>query len=269
MGAIVGFLRTVIEGIVTPFDYLGPFWGLTLLSFLSGVGMLWVVGKTTPQKLVERSRNRMDSAIYEIRLFIDSPKWVLRGVGRLLSHSVLYIAFMLPAFVILAVPLGMMYLSLEIRHGMEPVPVGRNVVVAIELAEGVNGRGLELQVPETLKLTAHPMYVASKNAVYLRMTPTKATTSTLKIVVDGTTVEKQIVSNAAATKMAPDRASGLDLFLSYGAEARLDGPVTGIQVPHESRTESYLGIDMPWWLWWLLVMMVAAFGLRKRLGVAL
>jgi hypothetical protein len=269
MGAIAELIRTSIEGLVTPFDWLGSFWGLTLLSLLSGVGMLWVVGKTTPQKLVERSRNRMDSAIYEIRLFIDSPKWVLRSLGRLMSHSLLYIAFMLPAFVILAVPLGTMYLSLEARHGLDAVELEKPFVVTVELAHGVDGRTLEAQVPAGLELTAPPMYVASKPALYLRMVAHEARTHTLKLAIDGATIRKEIVSDPGATQVSPERASGLDLLLSYGAEAGLSGPVTSISVPHPTKTTSYLGIDMPWWLWWLLLMMVSAFGLRKQLGVAL
>ncbi len=259
----------MIEGVVTPFDWLGPFWGLTLLSFLSGIGMLWVVGKTTPQKLVEHSRNKMDSAVYEIRLFLDSPKWVARSIGRLLAHSVLYIAFMLPAFVILAVPLGMMFLSLEVRHGLEPVALHQPFVVSIDLADGVDGHSLAVKIPASLELSAPPMYVASQHSAYLRLIANEPGTQVLTIDVDGTSANKQIVTDAGATKMAPDRASGLGLLMSFGAESGLSGPIKGIHVPHESKTASYLGIEMPWWLWWLIVMMVAAFGFRKRLGVAL
>jgi len=129
MGAVIGIFRMIMEGILTPFDYLGPFWGLTLLSILSGAGLLWVVGKTTPQKRVEKSRNQMDSAIYEIRLFIDSPKRVGISLVRLMTNSVLYVAYMMPAFVILALPMALMILGLETRHGMEPVSVDKAIVV--------------------------------------------------------------------------------------------------------------------------------------------
>ncbi len=269
MGAIAGILRSGMEALMVPFDLLGPFWGLTLLSILSGIGMLWVVGKTTPQKLVERVRNRMDSAVYEIRLFMDSPKRVGISLGRLLTNSFLYIATMLPAFVILALPLGVMYLSLEARHGFEPIPVGEPFVVSVKLADGVDGRTVSITPEEGGGLTSGPMYAKSESSVYVRAVATKPAISAVRIEVDGRAETKRIVADPEATQMAPDRSSGVDRFLSYGPESGLDGPIASISVPHERRDGSYLGFTMPWWIWWLLLMMVAAFGLRKPMGVTL
>ena len=255
---------------MVPFDLLGPFWGLTLLSLLSGIGMLWVVGKTTPQKLVERARNRMDSAVYEIRLFIDSPKRVAISLGRLMSNSLLYIAAMLPAFVILAVPLAFMYLSLEVRHGFESIPLNEPFVVSVQLADGVDGREVSFTPDEGVEITSAPMYVKSEQAVYVRAVVTQPISTSIHVGLAGRRAEtKSIVADPNAGQMAPDRASGMDLFLSYGSESSLDGPITAISVSHLTKDGRYLGIDMPWWLWWLLIMMIAAFGLRKQMGVTL
>lgn len=269
MGTIANIFRTVIEGVVTPFDWLGPFWGLTLLSILSGIGMLWVVGKTTPQKLVEKSRNRMDSAVYEIRLFLDSPKRVVISLGRLMGNSVLYIAFMMPAFVILAIPLGVMFLSLEARHGLAPIDVDRPFVVSVQLADGIDGRTLSVTPGDNIEVTAPPLYVASNQKVYLRAVAKTEGTLSLHLDVGGRAVEKTIVTDPDATQVTPDRASGIDLFLSYGPEDSLDGPITAISVTHAPKDNTYLGLSMPWWIWWLLLMMIAAFGLRKPMGVTL
>ncbi len=269
MGAIAAIFRSGMEALMVPFDLLGPFWGLTLLSLLSGVGMLWVVGKTTPQKLVERARNRMDSAVYEIRLFIDSPKRVGISLGRLMSNSLLYIATMLPAFLILAVPLAFMYLSLEVRYGLEAIPLNKPFVVSVELADGVDGRKLAFTPEAGLELTSPPLYVKSEQAVYIRAVATKPVSSDLHLDLGGRTETKRIVADPNAEQMAPDRASGIDLFTSYGSERPLDGDITAISVPHETKDGRYLGINMPWWIWWLLLMMIAAFGLRKRMGVTL
>jgi hypothetical protein len=270
MDALTGILRGATELVVTPFDYLGAFWGLTIFSLLSGVGMLWIVGKTTPQKAVEHARNKMDSAVYEIRLFLDSPKRVLISLGRLIVNSILYVAYMMPAFLILAPPLLLVFLHLEPRHGLEPVPLNTPFVVSVDLADGVDPRSLTVGPDhDGLEITAPPMVVASKNAVYLRAVATKKGTLDLPIEVDGTTVRKEVVTDPAATEVAPDRSSGWDLWLSIGDEARLSGPVTKISVPQEASDPSYFGIHMAWWVYWLILAMISAFGLRKRLGVNL
>ena len=258
-----------MESLVGLFDHLGPFWGLTLLSILSGIAMLWVVGKTTPQKLVERARNRMDSAVYEIRLFLDSPKRVVISLGRLMSNSLLYIAAMLPAFVILAVPLAFMYLSLDARHGLEAISVDQPFVISVQLADGVDGRTVTVTPDDGIEITSPPLYVASKNAVYVRAVARRPVASAVHVDVAGRVETKIINANPDAEQMAPDRASGMGLFVSYGPESAVDGDITAIRVPHQTKDGRYLGINMPWWVWWLFLMMVAAFGLRKPMGVTL
>lgn len=270
MGSIADILRLCIEGVLTPFDYLGPFWGLTLLSLLSGVGMLWVVGKTTPQTLVEKSRAKMDSAVYEIRLFLDSPKRVFISLGRLIGHSLLYIAYMLPAFVILAVPLGLMYLSLETRHGMDALPLNTPFVVEVQLESGADGRKLSATHTEGLEITAAPLVVESEGRVYLRAEAKTKAAHSIYLAMNGQrAVEKKIITDPDALQMQPQRTKGLDRFYSYGPEDAPDAPIAAVSVTHPAKDGSYLGISMPWWLWWLLLMMISAFGLRKQLGVTL
>ena len=176
---------------------------------------------------------------------------------------------MMPAFVILALPLTFMYLGLETRHGLVPIPTNQPFVITIDLADGIDGNGLASSTSAGLEVTAPPLYVASEQAVYVRAELRKPSTETIVLTLDGSKVEKQIVGDANAAQMAPDRASGIDLFISYGPEADLDGSITGISVAHKAKDNSYIGIGMPWWLWWLTLMMIAAFGLKKRMGVAL
>jgi len=269
METIARILRRGMEGLLTPFDLLGPFWGLTILSVLTGIGMLWVVGKTTPQKLVELARAQMDSAVYEIRLFLDSPKWVLDSLGRLIENSMIYIASMLPAFLILAIPLGIMFLSLEARYGLEPIAVGKSFVISVKLADDVDGRQVQFQADKGVEITSPLMYVASEHMVYARAKATSKTNSSVTVAVGKQRARKSIVTNPQSLQMAPERSSDLDQFFSFGPEPPVGGDIVSIQVPHQSRHRRYLGISMPWWLWWLGVMMIAAFALRKPMGVTI
>lgn len=270
MGAVAAAIRTLLEGILMPFDWMGPFWGLTLFSLASGVFMLWVVGKTTPQKRIESSRNKMASAIYEIRLFLDSPKRVLISLGRLLYSSFAYVGWMLPAFVVLILPLGLLYLHLEVRHGLDALPTGRPFVVAVDLAEGAKGRSLKVPGEQDgLEITAPPVVVEDEGRAFLRVVAREKGVLKLRFEVEGATVTKSIVTDPEALQMAPERSSESGLWLSFGSEERLDGPVSAISVLHPARDTRYLGIAMPWWVYWMVLSMVAAFGLRKPMKVAI
>jgi len=209
-----------MEGLMRPFDMLPPMLGLCLLSLLTGIGVLWVVGKTTPQQTVKHARDRMDSAVYEIRLFLDSPKRVVLSLGRLIFNSVVYIASMLPAFIILAIPLGMMALSLESRYGLAPLQQNTPVVVQVELAPEALGRELRVEAGPGLSITSPLMFVEDTHEVFFRMEAHQPTNSTLTFQLGDEVVHKDV---SLEPNVAPDRASGLARFTSLGQKQVFKG----------------------------------------------
>ena len=61
------------------------------------------------------------------------------------------------------------------------------------------------------------------------------------------------------------------IWLSYGDEAPLDPElgIAAIAVEHPPAPQSWLGLPMPWWVYWLIVSTVFALLLRRPMGVVL
>lgn len=243
------------------------------MSIVTGVILLVVVRYTTPQRWVETARARMTSAIYETRLFLDDPKRVLIAQGRLLAWSAAYITTMLPAFVVVAVPLGLLYLHLDARHGLLPLPMNRDFVVRVELVEGRDPGTVSLgALPEGITATAAPVRSAALGRVYFRLRATREGAFELPLRTGDTTTSKRLVASTGdrpATAVSPVRGGGLALLWLATLEPPLDGtgPIASVSVAHEGRTDTWLG--MPWWLYWLLVATLAALVLKKPLRVTL
>lgn len=274
MDTILHGLRSAFEYGLAPFDALPPFWGLTLISLLSGVAMLWVVGRTTPQRRIEVARARMASAIYELRLFLDSPRRIFAAQGRLLLWSFAYVAYMLPAFLLLSLPLGILFLQLEARHGQAPLPLNTPIVVKISLdadRAGALAGDLLMEPPAGVRVTAPPLRVLDERLVYARVVITEPGTHDLVVRAAGTPVSKRLSADPGAIQVAPERTRGAGLLVSYGNEAPLPraAGIASISVPHPAMPDSRLGVPMPWWLYWLLVATVAALALRRPMGVEL
>jgi hypothetical protein len=272
MDTLIHGLRTGIEYGMGPLDALPAFWALTLLSAVSGVFMLWVVGKTTPQRRVEIARSRMASAIYEMRLFLDSPGRIVRSQARMLGWSFAYIGYMLPAFVILTLPLGLLFLHMEARYGQAALPTGVPLVITVsmepgsELAEIAPG-----ELPDGVRVTAPPMRVVDEGRVYLRVVIDQPGTYALPVRVGDAVVEKRLVADPAAPEMNAERCRGACLLASYGDETPLPGElgIASIAVEHPDADPAWVPMGMPWWLYWLLVATVAAFALRRPMNVTL
>ena len=45
--------------------------------------------------------------------------------------------------------------------------------------------------------------------------------------------------------------------------------MTGVTILHTARTQSWGGVDLPWWLVWLLIATAVALAFKRRFGVTL
>ncbi|ACY14831.1 hypothetical protein [Haliangium ochraceum] len=278
MDSLIYALRTGIEYALAPFDALPPFWALTLLSLLSGVFMLWVVGKTTPQKRVEVARARMASAIYEIRLFLDSPGRIIKSQGRLLGWSFAYVGYMMPAFILLSLPLGLLFLHLDVRYGQEPLPTAAPIVVQVSLSDADEASAAALaatiapgELPAGIVSTAPPVRVLDEGRVYMRVRVDQPGSYLLPVRVGDAVVEKRLDAAPGAEQVSLERCRGACLWASFGYEEPLpDGlGIDSIAAVHPPAPDTWEGVPMPWWVYWLLLATIAALALRRRMNVTL
>lgn len=262
-------LRALAGLVVTPFAWLPATLGLGAFAVASGAGMLWVLGKTTDQRRLERARDRMVSAVYEVRLFLDTPGRVLRAQLRLLGASAVYVGFMLPALLVLAPPLLLLVPQLELRFGLGPLRAGEDALVRLDLAEGTEGPSVTVVETPGVRPTAPLLHVEDERALYLRVRIDEPGTRSLRVRVGGHDVEKLLVAGPTTRSVSAERSSGLRDALALGTEPSLaaqDG-LTRIRVQHPAPPGRFLGARMPWWLYWLAITMLTALALRRRMGV--
>jgi len=265
---MLNLLRRSCEGLLSLLDVLPASVSLTVVAVVTGAALLLIVRYTTPQKWVEIARARMSSAIYETRLFLDNPARVLIAQGRLALWSALYIGTMIPAFVLAAVPLGLLYLHLEARHGLEPLPLHRDVVVRV-FAEDADAIAFGTW-PEGVKATAAPVRARthSGEVVFQRLQVERPEEFDLELFVEGQPLTKRLSADPAAPR-SPERARGFDLLASLTTEPALPGTssVQRISTWHEPSTQTWLGL--PWWGYWLGIATASALILKRPLGVSL
>lgn len=271
MNTVLHWLHQLAELVLFPFDLMPDWLGLLVFSILSGAGMLWVFGKTTPQTHLERARDKLLACVYEIRLYIDSPRRVIVAQSKLIYYTLLYTVLMLPAFVVLTIPLGLIFVHLELRWSLDPLPTNESVVIKVALEDGVDGRKVEGVESDGISITAPPLYVEEEDLVYLRAELAEAERYTLTIDVDGTEVTKQLDASADTLMRSAEAGSGPDLLYLYTGEPPIDADagVDWISVDHEWADQTWYGVAWPWWVPWLIIATVTAFALRNRMRVVL
>jgi hypothetical protein len=243
---------------------------LALVAAITAWIMLAVVRRASPQRLVQRARDRMAAAIYEMRLFLDAPGRVLAAQGRLLAWIAVYLASLVPAALLLTPPLGLLYLHLEPRHGLAPLAAPATLVARIDLAPGIDGRAVTVSADDGLAITAPILYAEDQQALHVRLAVRRPGTHRIDVRAGESSVSKRIVADPRAAVVLPERTRGLAYLWSLGSEPPPGtDSIRAVSIPHPERPQSWLGLAIPWWLYWLGLATLLALLLARRRGVAL
>jgi hypothetical protein len=270
MERIAYAVRCGLELLLRPFDQLPPALALPAVAVPSGIAIVWAIGRLSARRPLARARDRMSAAIYEVRLYADEPVRILAAQAALLRWSAVYLLHLLPALLLLAGPLALLLLHLETRFGLAPLPVGEPVLVRLEFVPGAQVlTAAPAALPSGLAVTAPVLVIEEERRAYVRVVATRPGSHALPLQVGGVAVRKQLV--AAGGPAMPERRTGASLLWAPGVEPPLPAAagLAAIRVVHPPARQRWLGLAMPWWLYWLLLATLTAVVARRPLRVPL
>src|ERR1051325_2383847 len=114
---------------------------LIVVAAATGVLSALVLRRTTDPVRLKRARKRIAAHLLELRLFFDEPVLVWRAQVELLLENVRFIRLLLPAILLVAVPLWWVILQLEFIYGLRPVRPGESALVTAQLTRPIQPIG--------------------------------------------------------------------------------------------------------------------------------
>jgi len=279
MANINAFMRSVFDALLGPFSGLSPWVGLTLVSVVVGVVALFVFKYTSNQAALEAIKRRIHAGLFEIRLFNDDLRAILRASFDILRHNLTYFRLSLAPVVWLLVPLALVFAQLQFHYGYEGLHLGEAVLVRADLAENWKEAGVadgtgrpaaELVAPTGVRVEAGPHWTPEKGELAWRIAAEQVGRYELTLRLGGESYTKTLVAGNGLARRSPVRTDhGFLAQLLYPAEPPLpaDSPLTAIHVAYPEGGIGLFGWAAPWWLIFLLLTFVVAFALRGPLGV--
>jgi len=241
------------------------------ISVLVGVAMLWVFRRTSNQKAIAASKRRIQACLYEMRLFTEEPSLVWKAQVGLLTGNLQYLALMLLPAIVMTVPMIAVFAQLEAIYGMDALPVGVEAIVTMQMKTGMDAAIAppSLQAPPQIRIESPAVRILTDRQVTWRIRPHAPVSGQIRITLpDGVAFEKKIEAGAGLHYLADRRVSGLLDYVFHPAESRLPaGTVDWIEIRYPPATVHWLGIDLHWLIWLLLISSVTALLLKNRFGV--
>lgn len=280
MSVINGLLRPVFDLLLTPFRSLPPIVGLIVVSLVGAVGMLLVFKATSNQDKLEAVKRQIHACLFEIRLFSDDVRAILRAQVEILVHNAKYLSLSLVPMLWMIVPLTLVVAQLQFHYGYEGLAPGQDFLVKVQLAEsdagsagpGATRPAASLEAPRGLKIETPAVWIPSERELAWRLRAEEQGDYDLTFKLGGQEYKKSVQVSSIVRRRSPVRyASGFWNNLLYPAEDPLpkDGPIAAISVGYRDASVPLLWWPMPWIVVFFILSIAFAFALKGRMGVTL
>jgi hypothetical protein len=260
---------------LAPFASWPPLLVLIVISAVAGVAMTVVFRHTSNQQALRTVAKRTKAQLMCLRLFKDDLGVAIRCQGSVLKAIGGRLWLSLPPMLVLIVPFVFILTQLALRYENRPLAPGETVITTLHLTEeGWNERDtVLLSAPRGVTVETPALRDEAEKAIYWRLRLDEPTAEPLSFRVGYYEAEKSLIGTADGDRLCAVsyRRPGdgfWDRLLRPGEPGfDSDWPVCGIDVRYPVRSTPIFGIDVPWWLSFLLLCMIAALIARPFLKV--
>lgn len=260
-GALLGLAQLLPEWLA------GALFGALCAPFA-----LLVFRYTSNQAAIERTRDRIQAHLLELRLFGDDLRLALRAQRHILRDNLAYLArAALPALV-LAGPFTLALVQLEARYALRPLAPGEHGIVRVELREDTvaSAQRAEIRVPRGLTLETAALRKDQAREIAWRVRADLPGRYLVEIRLGDQVYERRVLVDGARSALARRVcASGDVATLLAPSERALPaaGPVRCIEIDYPARSVALGLSDAAWWF--LGGSLALGFALRRPMGVHL
>jgi len=273
-------LRPLFDLLQAPFAGMPAFVGVLVWSIPVGVFALWVFGKTSNQVRIAEVKRRIHAGLFEIRLFNDDLRAIMRAQWQILGHVLHYQALALKPMIFILPPLVLVMVQLHQFYGFRGLQPGDRALMTVQLDPAATTTAarpeIALDVPEGLHVDTGPVWVPSLAQISWELGVDAEGDYDLPITVDGETASKSLRATDRLIRLSPERPPRTFTGqLEWPSEQPLEttGAIRSITLGYAEGTIGFLGLEFEWSFAWMVVFfvltMVIALVLRKPMGVEL
>jgi uncharacterized membrane protein (DUF106 family) len=277
MSLVNAALRPVFDLLLAPFSGLPPMVSLVLVSLVTAVLMLIVFKRTSNQAALADVKRRIHAGLFEIRLFNDDLRAILRAQNEILRTNVTYLKHSLVPMLWILPPLVLVIAQLQFHYGYEGLRPGGTTLLTVDLepkavSAGVRPRA-HLDLPPGLRADSGEVWIPAESQLAWRLVPESDGDFEIGVAIDGAEpVTKSVRVTDRTVRLSPVRVDRTFLSqLIYPAESPLPStsPVKSIRLDYPDREVSVLGFGMHWMIPFFVLSIVFAFALRGWMKVTI
>lgn len=245
----------IFDVLFLPFRGMSPWVGMILISFLTGLLMLFVFKWTSNQQGIQKVKNRIKAHLLELRLFKDSLSQSLRSQGNILRCNLTYISYSVKPMLVMIIPLVLILIQLNFWFGYESLTPNESTILKIKMTKDQNPleTRIAIQPSSGLVMETPPLRIEESHEINWRFSATEKGNQQFIITIDGESITKHVsVSQKPLTKISPLK-TGKKFFdqVMYPTELPIKSqiPIRTIEIQYPTKSMNLFG----WKLHWIIV----------------
>jgi uncharacterized membrane protein (DUF106 family) len=270
MVTVANIINNILNGLLFFLDHLSVSAGLFVSSAATGIVMLIIFRYTSNQVKIKAAKDKVKAHILEIRLYKDSPRIILRALGKILRFNANYMRHALLPVLFLFVPVVLILVNLNSRYNYRGIESGASFIVSATLVDQALLDEVSIRAPDGVTVETPPLRIAGRNEVDWRLRATGSGPSTINFVCQDQEEQKILLIGDRLQKIAPQKVEARFLkVLLNPAEKPLSAgsPFQSIRIAYPHRHNRILGIPMHWLVAFFILSLVFAFVLKGPLRV--
>lgn len=274
MSSILSGITRAFDVMLAPFAGLSPWVGLLVVSIVTGVVMLLIFGKTSNQKKITETKDKLKAYIMEMWIFRNDTLVMFSAIGNVIRNNIQYLRHSLRPLVFILVPVLIIMVQLGIRYGNQPFEPGDTTILSAELRDDVRPTDVDVELtsPMGVRVLSPPLRINERHQVDWKLQALIPGVHEVALTVGGEEVTKSVAvgPERRVETLADIRptAGTWDAFL-YPSEPPIPrgSIVKSIRIGYPPRKLGLLGLNVHWLITFFVVSVAAGFALKGVFGI--
>lgn len=279
MNAVNAVLRAIVAAVLAPLAALPAWVGLVLIAALLGVAAAAAFRYVSNQTALRRVADQMRANLLALWLFRHDVRASLQAQGGLLAASLKRLLWSLVPLAVLAPPFVLILAHMAMWYEFRPFRAGETALVEMRLTpegwtKSDNGSAVELKPLAGDLVEARVRGNADRSITWRVRVQEPSPQSVLGwSLPGGVMIEKRFATAADDGRLtfAPPLRPGGNFWdrVLYPGEPAFDAAsmVQSISINQPRRSTPIFGFDIPWWLTFFVVSILAALAAKPFLKV--
>lgn len=263
----------IFDIIFLPFRSMSPWVAMIIVSFMTGLLMLFIFRFTSNQKEIKKVKNKIKAYLLELRLYKDSLSISLKAQWNILRCNLKYISYSAKPMLVMIIPIILILIQLNFWFGYESLAPGQKAIFKVKLKDNYNPLEIDLNVESSSGLTIEtlPLRMEEENEINWRISAKEKGIHNINVILKGERVTKTVaVAQKPLSKISPIkiRRNFIDELL-YPVEAPIksDMPIKSLEITYPTRSMNLFGWHIHWLIVYFALSIIFGFGFKGILKI--